>query len=113
MWFDQDMSDVKDSKGFMERRRKAVITGGDMIGMLAVSRAGHDIGNIYVIIGEEKEYVYLADGRIRGTDRPKKKNKKHIQVIKRSRLDKPEDGFRDLEIKRAIKMYQEEANVKS
>lgn len=84
-----------------------------MIGMLAVSRAGHDSTTIYVIIGEDGEYVYLADGRTRTVDRPKKKNRKHIQVIKKMQMEKPEDGFKDPEIRKAIKMYQEEANVKS
>ena len=84
-----------------------------MIGMLAVSKAGHDQGTVYVIIGEEDEYVYLADGQLRTVDRPKKKNKKHIQVIKKIQIDRPVDKFKDLEIKRAIKTYQEGANVKS
>ena len=84
-----------------------------MVGMLAVSRAGHDRETTYVIIGEEDEYVYLADGQIRTVDRPKRKNKKHVQVIKKVQMDKPADGFKDLEVKRTIKTYQEGANVKS
>ena len=84
-----------------------------MIGMLAISRAGHDQGTVYVITGEEGEYVYLADGKLRTVDRPKKKNKKHIQVIKKVRMERPDDGFINLEIKRIIKTYQEGANVKS
>lgn len=84
-----------------------------MIGMLAVSRAGHDRNDTYVIIDEEGEYVYLADGQTRTVDRPKRKNKKHIQVIKKVKMDKPAGGFKDLEIKREIKIYQEGANVKS
>ena len=84
-----------------------------MIGMLAVSRAGHDKETTYVIIDEEGEYVYLADGQLKTVDRPKKKNKKHIQIIKKIKIDRPEDGFKDLEIKRTIKTYQEGANVKS
>ena len=84
-----------------------------MVGMLAVSRAGHDKETTYVIIDEEDEYVYLADGQIRTVGRPKRKNKKHIQVIKKVKIDKPADGFKDIEVKRTIKMYQEEANVKS
>ena len=84
-----------------------------MTGMLAVSMAGHDRGCVYVIVEETDEYVWVADGKSRTADRPKKKNKKHIQVIKKIRLDRPEDGFQDLEIKRTIKMYQEGANVKS
>ena len=84
-----------------------------MIGMLAVSKAGHDKRKIYVITGEDDEYVYLADGRNRTISRPKRKNRKHIQIIKKIRMEKPQDGYRDLEIKRTIKKYQEEANVKS
>ena len=84
-----------------------------MIGMLAVSKAGHDKETAYVIIDEEGEYVYLADGQVRTVDRPKKKNKKHIQVIKKVQMERPADGFKDLEIKRTIKTYQEGANVKS
>ena len=84
-----------------------------MIGMLAISRAGHDLGTVYVITGEEDEYVYLADGKLKTVDRPKKKNRKHIQIIKKIQIDRPAGGFKDLEIKRAIKTYQEGANVKS
>ena len=83
-----------------------------MTGMLAISRAGHDKENVYVIIEEDDEYVYLADGRNRTVSRPKKKNKKHIQIIKKVQMEKPQGGYRDLEIKRTIKMYQEGANVK-
>lgn len=84
-----------------------------MTGMLAISKAGHDRRNVYVIIEEDDEYVYLADGRIRTADRPKKKNKKHIQIIKKVQMERPQSGYRDLEIKRTIKMYQEETYVKS
>lgn len=83
-----------------------------MTGMLAVSKAGHDRDRTYVIIAEEEEYVYLADGRNRTVSRPKRKNKKHVQVIKKVQTKRPHDGYQDLEIKRIIKMYQEEANVK-
>ena len=54
-----------------------------MIGCMAYSKAGHDRKKIYLIIREEDEYVYVLDGKTRTFDNPKKKNKKHIQVIKR------------------------------
>lgn len=53
-----------------------------MTGFLASSKAGHDKNKVYLIIKEDNEYVWLADGEIRTVDRPKKKRKKHIQVIK-------------------------------
>ena len=52
-----------------------------MTGFLASSKAGHDKGKIYVIIKEDKEYVWLTDGKIRPYSNPKKKKKKHIQPI--------------------------------
>ena len=59
-----------------------------MIGCMAVSLAGHDKDTLYLVVGEEKEYVYLADGKIRPCKNPKKKNKKHIQVIKKYKNEK-------------------------
>ena len=51
-------------------------------GMLAWSRAGHDSGTLYVIMRTDEEYVYLTDGRLKPVDKPKKKKKKHVQVMR-------------------------------
>lgn len=86
----------------------------NIVGMLATSKAGHDKDSLYVIIREDGEYIYVADGRVRTTERPKRKNKKHVQLIKKKRLPEPKNGFDDLEIKRIIKEYRrerEERNV--
>ena len=50
-----------------------------MKGRLAFSRAGHDKGKLYLIVRQEGERVWLADGRTRSVHDPKKKNRKHIQ----------------------------------
>lgn len=85
-----------------------------MRGKLAVSRSGHDKDSIYVIVREEEANVYLADGRLKSVHKPKKKNKKHIQVIKKLPQEITEmlqdRSFRDEEIKRAIKLYQKAIN---
>lgn len=86
----------------------------NIVGMLATSKAGHDKDSLYVIIREDGEYIYVADGCVRTTERPKRKNKKHVQLIKKKRLPEPKNGFDDLEIKRIIKEYRrerEERNV--
>ena len=49
-------------------------------GMFARSLAGHDAGKLYVVWETDQQYLYLTDGRLRKTDNPKKKKKKHIQV---------------------------------
>ena len=48
-----------------------------MTGLLASSKAGHDKDKIYVIIREDKEYVWLADGKYKTNANLKKKRKKH------------------------------------
>ena len=58
-----------------------------MSGEFATSKAGHDKDRLYLIVGEEGECVYLCDGRLRGVEHPKKKKKKHIQIIHSSAQD--------------------------
>lgn len=83
-----------------------------MTGKLAWSRSGHDKGHLYVIVGEEDEYVFLADGILKKKEKPKKKNKKHIQLIKNlpgevAEILKDPASLPDLHIKRAIKLYMQ------
>ncbi|WP_075721570.1 hypothetical protein [Roseburia sp. 499] len=78
---------------------------------LAISRSGHDKGSIYVIVKEEADAYYLADGKGKTLEKPKKKNKKHIQIIKKLPKEVTEvftqkENFRNEEIKRAIKLYR-------
>lgn len=54
-----------------------------MIGMFAISKAGHDKGKMYLVVGEDETTVELSDGRIRTLDNPKKKKKKHVQIVKK------------------------------
>ncbi|MBO8136863.1 MAG: RNA-binding protein [Desulfotomaculum sp.] len=52
------------------------------VGQLVSSKAGRDKGKIYVVIGTaEENRVWVADGRTRTVDKPKKKNVKHLQKI--------------------------------
>ena len=53
-----------------------------MCGMLARSKAGHDAKTLYLVCRTEGDFVYLCDGRLRKFDNPKKKNKKHIQIVR-------------------------------
>ncbi|MCD8361362.1 MAG: KOW domain-containing RNA-binding protein [Lachnospiraceae bacterium] len=50
-------------------------------GMQAKSLTGHDRGRIYRIIRADEEYVWLVDGIHRTEENPKKKKRRHIQVI--------------------------------
>ena len=74
-------------------------------GMLVRSKAGHDAGMVYVIIDTDDSYVYLVDGKIRTLAHPKKKKKKHVQII----LKKHDiSGADDVRIKRILKEWNQE-----
>lgn len=82
-----------------------------MIGRFVFSKAGHDMGTLYVVTAEEEKYVYLCDGRLKTSEKPKRKRKKHIQPTNRSlgselvlKLQKGEK-VPDEQIRYAIKQY--------
>ena len=50
--------------------------------MLAVSRAGHDRGTVYVVLDADETYLWLADGKRKLLEKPKKKKQMHVQIIK-------------------------------
>lgn len=50
------------------------------IGQVVRSKCGRDAGKYFVVVGKEKNFVFLADGDMRRIETPKKKNIKHIQV---------------------------------
>ncbi|MEG0961831.1 MAG: KOW domain-containing RNA-binding protein [Lachnospiraceae bacterium] len=92
---------------------------------LAISKSGHDKGSIYVIIKEEANEYYLANGKNKTIEKPKRKKEKHIQIIKKLPKEiievftqeavpcghtgmpsgEAQGNFRNEEIKRAIKLY--------
>ena len=62
------------------------------VGAVALSLLGHDAG-IYCIITELiGEYAYIADGRGRRVDRPKKKKLKHLLITEYA---VPDEGMAD------------------
>lgn len=51
-------------------------------GMIVKSISGHDKDRYYLVISLEGSSVWIADGKRRKLERPKKKNSKHIQATK-------------------------------
>ncbi len=89
-----------------------------MVGKLAVSLAGHDKGSIFLVIREDGDVIWLADGISRLYQSPKRKKRKHVQLVLNGGMDSSEleDLFQnpadaDTKIKRCIKLYSmEKAN---
>ena len=55
-----------------------------IISDVVVSTAGHDQGEIFYVIGTDDQFLYLANGKDRTLDKPKRKKRKHVQKVLRS-----------------------------
>lgn len=51
-------------------------------GQVVISKAGRDKGDKFIVVEYIEPYVFLADGKLRRLEAPKKKKIKHIQVTK-------------------------------
>ncbi|NLL93598.1 MAG: hypothetical protein GX225_05650 [Clostridiales bacterium] len=82
------------------------------IGSFCKSKAGHDKDEIFIILREAGEYVYLIDGCRRKIANPKRKKKKHIEptsYIYNEVKDKiKESVIRDCEVRKFIRRYKME-----
>ena len=51
---------------------------------VVVSTAGRDAGEWFYVIAQDPIYLYLANGKDRPLDKPKRKKRKHVQKVLRS-----------------------------
>ena len=55
-----------------------------LVSDVVVSRAGRDQGEWFYVIRADETYLYLANGKDRPLDKPKRKKRKHAQKVLRS-----------------------------
>ena len=56
-------------------------------GMIVKPNSGHKTGNHFVLVKADESFVYIVDGKRRRLSNPKKKNKKHIVVTDKQKID--------------------------
>ena len=72
-------------------------------GQIVKSLAGHDKDCIYMIVRAEGSFIWVADGKRRRLENPKRKNTAHVQTIK---VYVPEaDRDKDEAIQHFLKSY--------
>ena len=49
-----------------------------MIGRIVCSKSGRDKGYFMVVIKKDEKFLYVADGKERPLENPKRKNPKHL-----------------------------------
>lgn len=52
-------------------------------GTVVISRAGHDCGRAMLVVRIDGEFLFVADGKERKLEKPKKKNRKHVRATSR------------------------------
>ena len=65
-------------------------------GCIVISKMGRDEGRSFLVVSEiDSEFVYLADGKLRGMDHLKKKRRKHLKttgIVVQEYLSKLREG---------------------
>ena len=75
----------------------------------AKSLSGHDKNQYYLILEEDGEFVFLVNGSTRTLQKPKKKNRKHIQPVKKIPAEAEaflKQEITDISIRKALKTYE-------
>ena len=88
-------------------------------GILAISKAGHDKGELYVISSVEGKFAFLINGKKYTKLHSKKKNILHIQpinidyrnVLKKADKQCKRENFNDEDVALAIKLCKREMVV--
>lgn len=57
------------------------------LGQLVRSKQGRDQGEFYLVYAVEGDFIWLVDGRKRTVEKPKKKNRRHLQHINKVAAD--------------------------
>lgn len=81
------------------------------VGQVVISLSGHDKGEYFIVTKVDKEYLFLADGKTRQIDRPKKKKEKHVQktnYIAKDIQEKIENalGVSNADLREAVENYK-------
>lgn len=83
---------------------------------IVLSLAGHDKGNVFYVLDTDGVYVFLADGKRRKVEKPKRKKRFHVKKVLRpdsSLARKIASGEQILnsELRRELAKVRQEINV--
>lgn len=78
-----------------------MISAGDLV----ISLCGHDVGDYFIVLSKDEEYVIICDGKRRKAEKNKKKKIKHIQStgLNTDLIDKVPRHSVDATVRREIK----------
>ena len=74
------------------------------VGMIVRAAAGKEQNQFWMIVRMDEQYVYLADGKHRTLQNPKRKNPKHVRATQT--LWNPE-GLTDKMLRQKLRLFKE------
>ena len=79
------------------------------------SGAGRDKGKLFAVLAEEGEYLLLADGKSRKVESPKRKKRRHVQLVSTaehqlSNKFNSEENITNSELRKALAVYRDEVH---
>ena len=82
---------------------------------MIVSLAGRDKGQLFFVVDTDEQYVYLADGKGRRLESPKRKKRRHVRKLPQSDsrvAEKIRNGDKVLnsELRRELAVYGQTFN---
>ena len=85
------------------------------IGDIVLSKAGRDSGKHYIVVSMEDNFVFICDGDLHKTDKPKKKKIKHVSATGSASeyvAGKLSEGSKvtNTELRRAIQEFEDAAD---
>lgn len=81
-----------------------------MVGRIVCSKAGRDKEYFMVVVACDENFVYVCDGKERPLERPKRKNKKHLQFT--NTVLSETDYKTNKSLKKALAVYRDTVKFK-
>ncbi len=76
------------------------------VGRVVRSKAGHDSNSIFAVVGSDEKNVFISDGKERKLEKPKRKNRKHVELT--SYVLSPEEMAANGRLKKALSRIESE-----
>ena len=80
------------------------------------STAGHDSGQLFIVLNIDGEYLFLADGKGRKLETPKRKKRRHAEFVasqeetRLSRKIREGEKFTNSELRRTLAVCRDKIN---
>jgi len=75
-------------------------------GQIVFAKSGRDKGKAFIVINIHEDYLYLADGKLRTLDKPKKKKQMHVQPTNYvAKLETDGRALQDADIRKQLKAF--------